>query len=152
MKRDYKGPAPVMIKTRPVGGLIDIETCATPGSLVNTELHVSHSEINRDTGRKIIGFREVEGTGRYRTDQLNVHCAGRTIYIPASKYAVDRQVRRMRPQEFEQLVDIDARIATLQAERSALIKTAFDKGHVVPVGELRRLGQEWLDKFTRRKR
>lgn len=69
--------------------------------------------------------------------------------VPLTRDGLRRHVRALRPHEAERLAAIDARLADLDhrvreamAERAALIREAFENGHVVTVADVRELAEE----------
>jgi hypothetical protein len=106
---------------------------------------VYHREITRATGRQLGGFFSVhEGTGRYdRTRIWITRKGGDSAVVPATAAGVKAGVRRLRPEEAEQLDELDARIEAakavvrgLNAERDELTKVAWRKAHVVRLSEV----------------
>ena len=51
-------------------------------------------------------------------------------------------IRRIRPQEAASLDELDAQISTLQAERKVLLTETWNKGHSIPLAEMKRLAAE----------
>ena len=51
-------------------------------------------------------------------------------------------IRRIRPQEAASLDELDAQISTLQAERKVLLTETWNKGHIIPLAEMKRLAAE----------
>lgn len=108
-------------------------------------------------------IREVEGTGRFESDVLRVAVHSRDEQRPIladgrptggnrmeqverSAAGVKRTVRRLRPQEAEQIDLIDARIAEheaaiteLRARRTDLVRDAWSKANVVRLAEIEEL-------------
>lgn len=131
---DYAGPAPALFKTRARGPLMLIETQRWP-------LRASYWPLMRDSGRRMAGMIISEPTGKVDRGRLRVSCGGDSQTVPATRDGVGAQVRRMRPQEFEQLEALNARIRALKLERRELKELAWRKAHVVTVKELVELAE-----------
>lgn len=82
----------------------------------------------------------LENTGKVDKSRLVVN-TGHLISVPASKAEVHKRYRKLRPEESRRINDIDRRINELRLEREALLREAWDKGHVVTVKELVELAE-----------
>ena len=113
-----------------------------------SELTVEHPEIRKIRYSNLGGFRfgHSTGTGRFDHGKLDIRSPQVSSYVfrvPATAEGVKSVLRRIRPQEAEQLDAIDADIAQLQAELDALkerrkqaLHTAWQRGNVVRLKEL----------------
>lgn len=59
------------------------------------------------------------------------------LSIEATKESVKSTIRRLRPTEAKLLEEIDTKMLKLRIERLAILKQAWQKGHVVTVKELK---------------
>jgi hypothetical protein len=107
-------------------------------------------------------MRVSEGTGRYdrkllrvmgvtytRSGQPVVASSG-SVVVRNTAEAVRSAVRAIRPQELERLHAIDAEIERLRSERRKVLRLAWQRGHVVGVGELRAKADRRLKQRTGR--
>ena len=113
-----------------------------------SELIAEHPEIRKTTYSNLGGFRfgHSTGTGRIDRRKLDIRSSQVSSYVfrvAATAGGVKSVLRRLRPQEAEQLDAIDADIARLQAQLDALkeqrkqaLHTAWQRGNVVRLKEL----------------
>src|SRR5690348_1720215 len=113
-----------------------------------SELTVEHPEIRRTTYSNLGGFRfgHSTGTGRIDRRKLDIRSPQVSSYVfrvPATAEGVKSVLRRIRPQEAEQLDAVDADITRLQLQIDALkeqrkqaLHTAWQRGNVVRLKEL----------------
>lgn len=116
------------------------------------EIRVRRVEKTRVKGQ-VGPFTEVEGTGQYRTDLLNVIAIDSTNgagqkerhndYVQTTAAEVKKKIRRLRPQEAEAITECDAVIADLQSRlnearvaRAELVAAAWQRAHVVTLKEI----------------
>ena len=94
----------------------------------------------------------VEGTGRFNKHQANVD-AGYSYAEPVTlkQDDVKAKIRRIRPEEAEELAKIDKTVATIRAAldhalaaQAEALRKAFRKGHVVYVSEVREAAEAKL--------
>ena len=113
------------------------------------DVEAAYPEVTRDTGRRVVGMRVSEGTGRYerkllrimgvtytRSGQPVVASSGSVVALNTAE-GVKSAVRAIRPQELGRLQAIDSEIERLRSERREVLRLAWQRGHVVGVGELR---------------
>jgi len=129
--------------------------------LTTDDLQVRFRHKVKATGRQIGGlFTEVTDAGIDRKhlelhsrdgragDGRPAHASWARNEAGATGAAVKRILRRLRPQEAEQLAAIDARLeqakralAEIRGERDEAVRRAFAKGHVVTVSELTEMAE-----------
>lgn len=120
------------------------------------DVDAAYTEVTHDTGRRIVGMRLSEGTGRYdrkllrimgvtytRSGQPVVASSG-SVVVRNTAEAVKSAVRAIRLQELERLQAIDSEIERLRSERREVLRLAWQRGHVVSVGALRAKADERL--------
>jgi hypothetical protein len=129
--------------------------------LTADDLQVRFPRKHKPTGRRIGGlFTEVTDAGVDRKrlelyprdgrtgDGRPAHAAWARNEAGASGADLKRTIRRLRPQEAEQLAAIDARLeeakrvlGEIRDERDEAVRKAFAKGHVVTVAELTEMAE-----------
>lgn len=80
------------------------------------------------------------GTGKYKKDQVIIRgYLMNGTWFPFDKKAINRKLRKLRPQEEAKLADNLSRINALRKERNEILKEAFSKGHTIPMTEIKEL-------------
>jgi len=118
------------------------------------KLRVTYGSKQRDTGKRIdTGLfgktRVMEYAGPDHT-KLNVRLGGEHLHpLPANREAINEYVRRIRPDDAEELARHDAHIedcrralATARDNRMHFLHEAFKRAHTVTVKELVALAQQ----------
>jgi hypothetical protein len=116
-----------------------------------SELTVEHPEIRKTSYSNLGGFRFGHSTGTARIDRRkldirSLQVSSFVFRVAATAEGVKSVLRRIRPQEAEQLDAIDADIGRLQAQLDALrdqrkqaLHAAWQRGNVVRLKELEEL-------------
>jgi hypothetical protein len=116
-----------------------------------SELTAEHPEIRKTTYSNLGGFRfgHSVGTGRIDRRKLDIRSPQVSSFVfrvTATAEGVKSVLRRIRPQEAEQLDDIDAQIVSLEAQlaglrdrRKATLHVAWQRGNVVRLKDIKEL-------------
>jgi hypothetical protein len=122
------------------------------------DVDAAYPEVTRDSGRRVVGMRVMEGTGRHnrkllRIIGLNYTRSGQpmasssgTVVVQNTAESLRTAIRAVRPQELERLQAIDSEIERLRLDRQEVLKLAWQRGHVVGVGELRQKADRHLER------
>lgn len=113
-----------------------------PGSRVEMAelLTVEHSEIYRDSGRRIAGIRVMSPTGRRNRNELLITAyPAPGFHVRTERAAIRRKIRKLRAQEAAQIESLDAQIDELRRQRRELVKAAWERANVVTLKELEEL-------------
>lgn len=120
------------------------------------DVDAAYPEVTRDSGRRVVGMRVMEGTGRHDRKRLRiigrnytrsgqpVASSSGTVVVQNTAESVRTALRAVLPQELERLQAIDSEIERLRLERQEVLKLAWQRGHVVGVGELRQKANRHL--------
>nr|ART39130.1 H356 [uncultured bacterium] len=112
------------------------------------DLDAFYPDQTRDTGRRIAGMPMRESTGKPNRRQLRLMVLvqsrtggimgmGNSLVVNNTSIGVRNAVRSIRPQELDQLEAVDRQLAELRAQRQELLRLAWQRGHHLPLGELR---------------
>lgn len=109
-------------------------------------------EKKENSGPPTMGIQFVRGTGKFDKSRITIHSrdvSSRCWTFPATAEGVKSSIRKIRDQEQAQIDAIDARIADLQSQiaklrkdRRAALATAWQKGNVVTLAEIKAKADE----------